>query len=1274
MRHRPWTSLTLALALFACLLLVNNGRLAAATSVFINEIHYDNDGADSNEGVEVAGPAGTDLTGWQLVPYNGANGESYSTTNLSGTIADQQNGLGAIFFAITGLQNGAPDGVALVDAGGNVVQFLSYEGSFTAVNGPANGLTSVDIGVSEPGSTTVGDSLQLSGTGCAYEDFTWNPPAPNTYNAPNTNQTSTCGSADLPPEVSGTLPADGATGVALDANVEITFSEPVTVTGTWYDITCTASGAHPAAVSGGPQTYTLDPTTDFDNGETCTVTVFAAQVSDQDGTADNMAADYSWSFTTIGAGSAVINEINADPDATNGDANGDGTVDTTDDEFVELVNNTGAALDVSGWTLSDGVSVRHTFPADSVIPDQCAIVVFAGGTPTGAFGNALVQTASSGTLGLNNAGDTITLNDGSIDRASYSYGGEGGDNQSLTRDPDVTGPEPLVKHTLATGAAGALFSPGTQINGDPFSGCPGGISFIHDVQGSGATSPLDGMEVTIEGIVVGDFQEGDADTTRNLRGFYVQEEDSDADGDANTSEGVFVFDGTTPAVDVNVGDLVQVAGTVTEFFDETQVEATSVTVLGSGLSSLVTAGDVDLPTAATLANADGELIPDLERVEGMLVRFPEALSVTELFNLDRFGELRLSEGGRLVQFTHTNAPDAAGYDAHLEDVARRTITLDDGQAIQNPDPILYPDGSLDSGDGLRMGDTIAELTGVVRFSRGSESFGTETYRIMPTETPVFVSGNARPAVPANVGGNVTVASFNVLNYFTTLGSRGADDATEFQRQQEKLVTALTTLDADMVGLMEIENNATAVADLVTALNDSAGAGTYAYVDTGIAGDDEITVALIYKPGSVTPVGGVQILDDAAFTDPNGLGSQQNRPAVAQTFADNTWGERITVIVNHLKSKGSACGAGDDDTTTGQGNCNGTRAEAASYLVNTWLPADPTGSGDPDFLIIGDLNAYAKEDPISAVLGAGYTDLLNAEKGSAAYTYVFDGQYGYLDHALASSTLTPQVTAVTDWHINADEPDALDYNLDFGRDPTIFDGAIPYRASDHDPVLTGLDLTPDQSDLPASYGLAWHTGNGELRLGDNWTNEAGNAVGDDEADGSDDGVAFGDGDAPEHWTDGPDGGALDITVSGGNGCVDAWIDWDNDGAFTEAADYILQAQPVTAGFNDNVKFDVPAGTFDGAGADRNLNYRVRLTPRESDSSCSTNSSAYGAAPSATGRAIGGEVEDGTFDVSPTAVSLHVIGGREQLLRDWLPLLALLSALLLTILILRRRSAV
>ncbi len=224
--------------------------------------------------------------------------------------------------------------------------------------------------------------------------------------------------------------------------------------------------------------------------------------------------------------------------------------------------------------------------------------------------------------------------------------------------------------------------------------------------------------------------------------------------------------------------------------------------------------------------------------------------------------------------------------------------------------------------------------------------------------------------------------------------------------------------------------------------------------------------MIYKPAAVSVVG-VASLRVGAFgpiTLTNGTAQQRSRPPLAVTFQHAASGERFTVVVNHLKSKGSACTdqvtpiGPDPDTGDGQGNCNLTRTAAAQELV-AWLATNPTGVVDTDVLIMGDLNAYAQENPVSAIRAAGYTDLIGSQLGASAYSFAFDGTWGYLDHALASSSLAPQVSGVTEWHINADEPNVLDYNEDFksaGQLTSLY-AADAYRSADHDPVIVGLNL-------------------------------------------------------------------------------------------------------------------------------------------------------------------------------------------------------------------------
>lgn len=141
--------------------------------MFINELHYDNLGADVGEAVELAGLSGTNLQGWRLWFYNGGSGQSYGSLALGGVFADSQNGAGVLAFSFAGIQNGSPDGIALTNATNQIQQFISYEGVFSALAGVAKNLLSENIGIVESSVTAIGTSLQLTGSGGASGDFQW---------------------------------------------------------------------------------------------------------------------------------------------------------------------------------------------------------------------------------------------------------------------------------------------------------------------------------------------------------------------------------------------------------------------------------------------------------------------------------------------------------------------------------------------------------------------------------------------------------------------------------------------------------------------------------------------------------------------------------------------------------------------------------------------------------------------------------------------------------------------------------------------------------------------------------------------------------------------------------------------------------------------------------------------------------------------------------------------------------------------------------------------
>lgn len=955
-----------------------------SSSVFINEFHYDNASTDEGEFVEIAGPAGTDLTGWSLVLYNGSNtvrAPYGSTIDLGAEVLDDEgSGSGAFAVFEAGIQNGGPDGLALVDDTGTVVQFLSYEGSFTALSGPAAGLTSTDVGVVETSSTPIGESLQLTGTGTTAGEFTWTGPttaSPGTLNA-------------------GQDFSDGGTG-----------------------------GTGSLVISQYVEGSSFSKAIELENRGTAPVDLSLVTIS----------------LYTNGSTSA------------------------------------GSTVTLTGTLPVGGVHVVAHSSADALILSVADTI--SGGTMN-FNGDDAIEVALDGVV-VDTFG-TVGDDPGS----QWSGGGVGTQNQSLCRNAAITEGVPagftdpsLEWTTSAIDTFDGLGAADCTTPITPLGPCIDGTVFIHDVQGDGAATPCEGDTVTVTGIVTSLFEDADA-----ADGFFLQEEDADADADPATSEGIFVFCRTACPV-VAPGDQLTVTGEATDFFGMTQIDA----AFGSGTFVVESTGNpLPTPTPLTLpASGSTEADATFETTEGMLVTFPETLVVSEYFELARYGQIVLTDEARPYQFTHANAPDDAGYAAFLDDLATRRIILDDDNNDQNeaitdgPDEAYYQaGGGLSTTNIIRGGDTIDGLTAVMHWSFAGQS-GTDAWRLRPIPEVYdysFTSVNPRTASPDDVGGRLTATSFNVLNYFDTIddgsGSgcspdlsmdcRGADSAAEFERQEAKIVAALLEMDADVVGLVEIENNADAsLIALVDALNAQTGAGTYDYVDTGTIGSDAIKVGLIYQPATVTPVGDFAILDttvDARFLD------DKNRPMLTQTFEEVATGARLNVSVNHLKSKGSGCGAGDD-ATDGSGNCDGTRTAAAEAIVD-FLAGDPTGQGDPDHLVLGDLNSYKMERPIATLTAAGYTDLIEALEGNDAYSYVFDGQLGYLDYALSNSALTPQVTGVDEWHINADEVNIYDYNddvLDSGElsferiseTPATF-SPDPYRASDHDPVIVGLALS------------------------------------------------------------------------------------------------------------------------------------------------------------------------------------------------------------------------
>lgn len=731
---------------------------------------------------------------------------------------------------------------------------------------------------------------------------------------------------------------------------------------------------------------------------------------------------------------------------------------------LELFNTNDSAIDLSAWEVqiyfNGSTSAGLTINLEGTVGPG-ANFVFAASQADPAILAVSDQTSSAS---LYNGDDAIVLLNGGavadsigqvgVDPGSYwGSGDQRTQDRTLRRRADTTADtDPYDNYDPAAyfdgfatnsfddlGAAGGTTDPGTDPDPEPVDmTCGAPATAISAIQGSGDLSPLAGQSLVVEAVVSGVFNGDD-----ELGGFFIESEESQRDTDPATSEGMFIY---APDREIVKGQNVRLAGTVTEFYGLTEItDVTEIADCGAGV--------LPVPVTITLPWSTSDAP---EAWESMRVSFAEPLTVNDNYDLGRYGSLTLGSDRHFIP-TNVVAPGADAAVVEAMNALDRLI-LDDGSNRQNPAVVPYPSPQLSASQTVRAGDQVQDLTGILDY-RFSE------WRIHPLQMPSFQASNARTAAPElERSGNLVVTSFNVLNYFNGDGlgggfptSRGADNAEELDRQRAKLVSAILATDADVVGLMEIENDGygetSAIASLASALGSN-----WSYVDPGLTqlGSDEITVGFVYRSDRAVAVGPAATLAVAPFDD-------LNRQPLAQTFRPADSDDGVTIAVNHFKSKGCGVAEGAEaDQGDGQGCWNPTRTAAAGAL-SSWLAADPTSTGENDLLIIGDLNAYAKEDPIMAITAAGFTDLVARHEGEQAYSYVFYGQAGYLDHALANSALADKVVDATIWHVNADEPRALDYNTEFKtpQQQMAYYAPDPYRASDHDPVIVSLKLAPQQ---------------------------------------------------------------------------------------------------------------------------------------------------------------------------------------------------------------------
>ncbi|MDM7860907.1 Ig-like domain-containing protein [Alteromonas sp. ASW11-36] len=1007
-----------------------------ATDVFINEIHYDNSGSDSGEGIEIAGPAGTDLSGMSLALYNGSSSQLrvYRTVDLSGVIPNQQDGFGTVEFAISGIQNGSPDGFALIDNTGTVSQFLSYEGSFTAASGPAAGMTSIDIGVAETSSTPVGFSLQLVGTGSEYDDFVWQAPANESFGSVNTDQIFGGGgpAVDTAPVVINTSPADNTGAVALNASVDISFSESVNVQGNWFSIECSISGTQTASVEGGSQHFTLVLDNELQANEVCDVNVVASLVNDLDlnDGPDFMESDYSFRFGTQVDSPIRINEVDAD------------TAGSDTLEFIELYDggagNTaldglvvvffngsddasyGNAIDLDGFTTdSDGfflIGNASVTPLPSiVVPNNSlqngadAVAVFAGnavdfGNDTPVTGISLVDALVYDTFDSDDNGLLAVLTPG---QAQQNEGGAGDkDNHANARVPDGGAALDTANYLQQTATPGVSNVPVVE---------------IFDIQSAGMQSPFEGAFVKSLGNIV---------TAVDTNGFFMQTPVSRSDNNVETSDGIFVFTNAAPSV--MVGDEVNVVGQVIEFFDFTEFSnGTQVTVVSNGNA---------LPPVVVFdENTPSRIQPqpdnELERFEGMIVSFDGIASAAT----DRFGDTAVVAGDtRAFREPGIEYPGIAG------------LPVWDG----NPEIFeLNPDGLLLANQSLFAGQRVS-ATGPLGYSFGD-------YQVWPLELTVGETPDLLSSVRTKAAGEMTVGALNMFRP-SQIPSVYAERLRKISQFVREVMNAPDILAVSEVESLEVLNT---IAEQIN--NDYPSINYTAYLEEGndIGGIDVGFLVRSYVEMDDV----VQYGKDTIFEYDGSLLNDRPPLLFKGRVVENGSDFPVQVLVVHNRSLSRV------DSSDRVRNKRLQQAQFVAEIVQDIQTNDP----DVNLIVTGDFNAYQFTDGYVDVVGhiAGtavendnllwqpspvfpaLTNQVNEISAEEQYSFVFGGSAQVLDHALTTTNLSTLVTDFEYARGNADSPANLVNNDENALRTSDHDGLVVYiqMDSDNDSVIDTLDM-------------------------------------------------------------------------------------------------------------------------------------------------------------------------------------------------------------------------
>ena len=616
---------------------------------------------------------------------------------------------------------------------------------------------------------------------------------------------------------------------------------------------------------------------------------------------------------------------------------------------------------------------------------------------------------------------------------------------------------------------------------------------IPDIQtaGDGDDSQLINQTVETKGVVTAAYPKGENANLKGLEGFTIQTPGTGGTWDParTASDGLFVFMGKSSATMPSIGDCVVVKGKVAEYSGVKNATAATQSLTQLLPQSITAATDCDPVKPTELSGVPTQ--DQMEALESMLVLPKDTWTITDNYKTNRYGTLSLTPGTEVLRTATDVVAPGAPAQAYEAENAAKTIDLDDASTTdltnfkQNGHKERY--AYLANGAPARVGYHVTFTKPVVLESRfGSFVFQpTQMTAGNPDRSPVTITGE-RPAAPS-VSGDTKVATFNVLNYFSDLGEnepgckgyedrdhkyvtdkncklRGAWSSQAFANQQTKIVQAINTIDADVVALEEIENPVAsgvstdrdgALKSLVNALNAAAGSGVWAYVpspSTAPANEDVIRIAFIYKKAKIAPVGDSVIYDDPAYT---GLARQPLAQEFKPITDANHEGKNFVVIANHFKSKGSAPknlsgaeAAANTDNGDGQGNSNGVRVKQARALATFAQRFNGTPT-----LLVGDFNAYTKEDPLKVLTDAGWTH----ESGHGDSSYVYGGRSGSMDHVFANSAAHPLITEVKSWAVNAQESIAFEYSRTNYNAYLAFEADNPYRASDHNPEIIGLNL-------------------------------------------------------------------------------------------------------------------------------------------------------------------------------------------------------------------------